>query len=70
MRKICIAAILSTLFFTLANRAPADAPTPQNACELNRTIKVTMKNLLYLPKNYEQKPAWPLVLFLHGSGER
>jgi hypothetical protein len=29
-----------------------------------------MKYLLYLPKDYDQKGAWPLLLFLHGSGER
>ena len=29
-----------------------------------------MKYLLYLPKDYEQKPSWPLMLFLHGAGER
>lgn len=43
---------------------------PQKPCNLNRTIKVTMKYLLYLPKDYEQKASWPLMLFLHGSGER
>lgn len=26
--------------------------------------------LLYLPKGYEQQQKWPLVLFLHGAGER
>ena len=31
--------------------------------------KVAMKYLLYLPQDYEQKSSWPLVLFLHGSGE-
>ena len=36
---------------------------------MERAIKVTMKYLLYLPKDYDQKAAWPLVLFLHGSGE-
>ncbi len=29
-----------------------------------------MKYLLYLPKDYEKKPSWPLMLFLHGAGER
>ena len=29
-----------------------------------------MGYLLYLPKDYDPKAAWPLVLFLHGSGER
>jgi predicted peptidase len=26
--------------------------------------------LLYLPKDYDQKESWPLLLFLHGAGER
>jgi predicted peptidase len=42
----------------------------QQSCNLERTIKVTMKYLLHLPKDYDQKPSWPLVLFLHGAGER
>ncbi len=42
----------------------------QKQAELGRTIKVTMKYLIYLPKDYEQKDSWPVLLFLHGSGER
>lgn len=36
------------------------------------TVTVTRHYLLYLPKDYdaEQGRRWPLVLFLHGSGER
>lgn len=36
------------------------------------TVTVTRRYLLYLPKDYdvEQGRRWPLVLFLHGSGER
>lgn len=45
-------------------------PSPLKASELDRTVKVHLKYLLYLPKNYDQQPAWPLVLFLHGAGER
>lgn len=26
--------------------------------------------LLYIPKNYDSKDEWPLMLFLHGAGER
>lgn len=48
----------------------ARAADPQQACELNRTVQVKLKYLLYLPKDYDQKGAWPLVLFLHGAGER
>ncbi|PQO33136.1 phospholipase [Blastopirellula marina] len=29
-----------------------------------------MKFLLYLPKGYEEQEHWPLLLFMHGSGER
>jgi predicted peptidase len=64
------ATIVAALLITWASRAVAAEPVPQKACELNRTATVTMKYLLYLPKDYEQKPSWPLMLFLHGSGER
>lgn len=33
-------------------------------------MKVPMRYLEYLPAEYEQKEAWPLVIFLHGAGER
>ena len=29
-----------------------------------------MKYLIYLPKDYDKKESWPLMLFLHGAGER
>ena len=34
--------------------------------------KVSRQYLLYMPKGYGEKPGekWPLVLFLHGMGER
>ena len=45
-------------------------PGKQQAQTLERTVKITMKYLLYLPKDYAQQEAWPLLLFLHGAGER
>ncbi len=33
-------------------------------------MKVNFKYLLYLPEDYEKQASWPLLLFLHGSGER
>jgi predicted peptidase len=45
-------------------------PGKQEPQKLERTIKVTMGYLLYLPKDYAQKDSWPLLLFLHGAGER
>jgi len=35
------------------------------------TKKIRLKYLVFLPKKYAQtKKKWPLILFLHGSGER
>jgi poly(3-hydroxybutyrate) depolymerase len=67
---LCYTSLSAVGFIPLSSRTSAAEPIHQNACELNRTIKVTMKYLLYLPKDHEQKPSWPLMLFLHGSGER
>lgn len=32
--------------------------------------KVSLNYLLALPKDYDEKEKWPLLMFLHGSGER
>ena len=44
--------------------------TSQSPKKLVAQIPVEMDYLLYLPKDYDSKDSWPLVLFLHGSGER
>ena len=64
-----------TLLLTIAATARADEPakTPadrQQPQVLDRTVKVNLKYLLYLPEDYEKHALWPLLLFLHGSGER
>jgi predicted peptidase len=47
------------------------APEPnQKAARLDKEIHVTIDYLLYLPTDYDRKNKWPLMLFLHGSGER
>jgi predicted peptidase len=35
-----------------------------------KEVKYGLKYLLYLPKEYDKKESWPLMLFLHGAGER
>jgi predicted peptidase len=49
---------------------PAAQPGGQTAQSFE--MKQELKYLLYLPQDYgkEANKAWPLVLFLHGSGER
>ena len=53
--------------------AGAQSPGEQSAQSLEKPITkvVKVKYLLYLPKEYgkEAGKKWPLVLFLHGSGE-
>lgn len=34
------------------------------------TQTVTLPYLLYLPPGYDEQKSWPLILFLHGRGER
>ena len=47
----------------------ADAPK-QKAVKLETQVPVTVNYLLYLPADYEKTKAWPLLIFLHGAGER
>ena len=42
----------------------------QKAAKLDTQVKVQMGYLLYLPKDYDKQESWPLILFLHGAGER
>ena len=42
----------------------------QTAAKFEASIPITMGYLLYLPKDFDKQDAWPLVLFLHGAGER
>jgi len=57
-----------------AGTALAQPAPVQQAQRFERKVTKTLQlgYLLYLPKGYEvdKKKKWPLVLFLHGSGER
>ncbi len=58
------------LFGGLAANAAEPKPGTQQDEKLHRPVVVDLDYLLYLPKNYEEKEAWPLLIFLHGSRER
>lgn len=63
------------LIGVLATTATWISPAPaqesgQSAARLDRQIQVTMDYLLFLPQDYDKKASWPLMLFLHGAGER
>ena len=44
----------------------------QSAQMLEKEVTKTIRTqyLLYLPENYTEQKEWPLMLFLHGAGER
>jgi predicted peptidase len=42
----------------------------QQRTHFEATVKVELDYLLYLPQDYEKQEKWPLLLFLHGAGER
>lgn len=49
------------------------AKHPQDTGFLNRTITVNgvvRRYVVYLPENWNKSQKWPVILFLHGSGER
>jgi predicted peptidase len=65
------------LFFALmalaaaANRSYCDdQPGVQRTARLDTQVAVRLDYLLYLPQDYNQQASWPLMLFLHGAGER
>jgi predicted peptidase len=62
--------LLLMLLFAASSNAFAAEPDSQKAASLETQVKVQMNYLLYLPKDYEKQESWPLLLFLHGSGER
>jgi predicted peptidase len=53
------------------NAKPVDLKQEKQAFEKKITITVGLEYLLYLPEDYAtSRKRYPLVLFLHGSGER
>jgi predicted peptidase len=50
-----------------ATSAPRSSPAPGRQTEHSGA---GTRYLLHLPAAHESEPAWPLILFLHGGGER
>ena len=66
---------MKTLFSILLlacclTRSFADEKPAQEAAKLDGQIPVKLAYLLALPADYEKGEKWPLLLFLHGAGER
>lgn len=53
------------------SKSDVSIETGQRAAFLSRDVKVEMDYLLYLPESYgSDDKSWPLMVFLHGVGER
>ncbi len=64
-------AILVAVMIIISGGANVHAAAPaQQAARLDVQVPVALDYLLYLPKDYDQQDAWPLLIFLHGAGER
>src|SRR6266849_392427 len=74
--KMLLLAVVGTLTLTSLPAVASDNPEEamQKPQEFKRRITTVVgaKYLLYLPKDYSPKSRqrWPLILFLHGAGER
>ncbi len=60
------------ILFLFAFRVPSQAQQKAVTFKKEHTVTDQLNYLLALPEGYEKDPAkkWPLVIFLHGSGER
>lgn len=66
-----LTSILSLLVLIGAVPLRADEPPAgQTPAHLELQVRYEVDYLISLPKDYDQQEKWPLMLFLHGAGER
>ncbi len=68
IHQMTLLILLTVVFPTL----PATARQPETGF-LNRTVKIgaeTYRYQVYVPYDWNRKQKWPMILFLHGAGER
>jgi len=75
MKLLIVFCLAGQLAFTgCATDGPVAAASMQTPQKFERTVKkrIEANYLLYLPSDYSDaaKKRWPLMLFLHGAGER
>jgi len=66
-------ALIGFLTITLGMVAAALVPSPPETGFLNRTLSIDGEKFryqVYVPAEYDDSRKWPVILFLHGSGER
>ena len=70
MKNCQIAFLILATIASTSDVALSSEPGVQRTAKLETQVKVEMRYLLYLPKDYDKQESWPLLLFLHGAGER
>jgi predicted peptidase len=69
MKRTALILSAATALVVVVPLARADAPR-QKAARLDKQIPVALDYLIYLPDDYDKQDSWPLLVFLHGAGER
>jgi predicted peptidase len=67
---ICSALLIVTTSLPSVFGDEAQDKSPLKPAHLSAQVTVEVDYLIYVPEDYESKDAWPLLLFLHGAGER
>ena len=77
VRHACIVLLLTLtgcVSVSVNSRASTDTGEPGRQVERSLDVRVerefTGRYLIYLPADYDASREWPLLLFLHGAGER
>ena len=73
LKNLTVLPLLAVLLFPMKAKAqPATATLRTDKLKWEITRSAEMQFLFYLPKDYQAKGGqrWPLMLFLHGAGER
>ena len=69
MRNVVLILTCTVVIVVARSAARGDAPR-QQAAHLDKQVQVKLDYLVYLPPDYDSKASWPLLVFLHGAGER
>lgn len=69
MRNTILVVLIALVSIMGRTATGGDAPK-QSAARLDTQLNVKLDYLVYLPADYDKKDSWPLLLFLHGAGER
>lgn len=62
--------IVMSLWCAIGFPSLLQAQVAQTAEQFEAQLPVRMRYLIYRPPNYASRDRWPLLLFLHGAGER